>query len=429
MLQNYPLLSHFDSSPSTPASNQSNGRKRTRKTTRTTKANKSESDEETPRKAAKGKKKYPMDKSKIPQLTEPLSELTKDLEHIPIRDMLAWGNRSKEERDKDIGKVGRIPRPMNSFMLYRSAYSDRCKIWCAQNNHQVVSTVCGQSWALESPEIRRLYGEYAQIERDSHAKAYPDYRFTPAKATKKGRKRRKLSQVEEVEEEPSDLEDADLDYQPSAVKQGKSRARAPGPVSTFPVNLTPSREHRYYSNEGENGRERSTFQYSNPGKVAPLPLQQQDLTGQYFQSTTVSNAQGQDHVQDVIVRRTDAPGPQYGHHPPVVGLPGQKHYELLDGQLFESGNGPVAGAPLDLDPMLTQNNHYDNSSVGFVHDQNFVHGQVGYAFDDTLQSTGTLIEGHTDSDGHIWTVAQPKPGPSDGVQDFDLWWAEENVER
>lgn len=345
--------------------------------------------EETPRKAKKGAKQAPMDKSKIPKLSAPLSELTKDYDHIPVKDMKAHSTRSTEERLAEVDKKLRIPRPMNSFMLYRSAYTERCKIWCTQNNHQVVSTVCGASWALEPSHIKKLYADYAQVERENHAKAHPEYRFSPTKAATKGRKQKRTApEDEEDEEEPSDLDDPDFELRPSAVKEGKKRAKTPRSDSAFPVGRAPFEE---YSREGENGRHRSRFQYTNPGKVPPVPLGPHEHQGEYYQSMIVPNARGHHNVEDVLVRRTQAPSVQYAPAPPVVALPGANHYELLDGQSIESSSRPVMEAPLD--PLLSQYNaHYNDSSADLVHDPNFEGDFDQAALYAVAQSTAPLVE-------------------------------------
>ncbi|KAL6239059.1 hypothetical protein BDW75DRAFT_166013 [Aspergillus navahoensis] len=119
-------------------------------------------------------------------LAEPLSVLTKDMMHVPLKDMESHVNRPIEERLADTAKNdGKIPRPMNSFMLYRSAYANRVKEYFRQQNHQVVSSASGASWNMETPEIRAKYERLAVIEKRNHLKAYPGYKFTPAKDKKK----------------------------------------------------------------------------------------------------------------------------------------------------------------------------------------------------------------------------------------------------
>lgn len=126
-------------------------------------------------------------------VTEPLSELTKHINHIPLRDMHEWAHRTTEERLAEVRtKNGKIARPMNSFMLYRAAYAERTKFLCAQNNHQVVSRAAGQSWSKEPTKIRELYENLALIERDNHQKAHPNYKFAPNKTQTPPKKKRPL---------------------------------------------------------------------------------------------------------------------------------------------------------------------------------------------------------------------------------------------
>jgi hypothetical protein len=118
-------------------------------------------------------------------IDQPLSILTEGYE-IPVRDMEKWVNRPAEVRHQEAAKKnGYISRPMNSFMLYRSAYAERVKQFCKENNHQVVSQVTGASWPLEPDHVRKLYEKLALLERDNHQAAHPDYKFAPNKGGKK----------------------------------------------------------------------------------------------------------------------------------------------------------------------------------------------------------------------------------------------------
>lgn len=367
-----------------------------------------------------------MDKSKIPKLTAPLSELTEGFNHIPIKDMDAWARRPKEKRLTERGKGGKISRPMNSFILYRSAYAERCKVWCSQNNHQVVSTVCGQSWALEGPEVKKLYTDYAQLERENHAKAHPDYRFSPSKATTKGRKRKRPASEDDDDEEPSDLDDPSYDYRPSAAKQGKTRAKTPGSVATFPVS-----QRGGYNNEGDNGRERSTFQYNNPGKPPPLPIGAHDLQpGEYWRSTVVPHARGHQYVEDVLVHKTDAPSAQHGPAPSLSAVPGATHHDLLEGQSIESSGASILEPALD--PSLPEFNiDYNSSAPDFVPDPNFEDfGQAGFSYDNGQQSMAPLIEGYPatadtyEPDLDSWPL--PPTDPPDAMENYGSWMQQNN---
>ncbi|KAF4227566.1 hypothetical protein CNMCM8980_007235 [Aspergillus fumigatiaffinis] len=105
--------------------------------------------------------------------------------------MHSWVQRPDEERHQEVLKRhGRIPRPLNSFMLYRSAYADRAKLWTAHDNHQTVSVITGLSWNIETPQIRRMYKDLAKIEKRNHARAHPGYHFTVRKRRERSSARR-----------------------------------------------------------------------------------------------------------------------------------------------------------------------------------------------------------------------------------------------
>lgn len=81
-----------------------------------------------------------------------------------------------------------MPRPLNSFILYRSAYAERINEYvsitaqkgdCGGVNHQNVSRLAGESWRVEREEVRRLFEAYARVEKGEHAKAWPGYKYKP----------------------------------------------------------------------------------------------------------------------------------------------------------------------------------------------------------------------------------------------------------
>lgn len=189
------------------------------------------------------------DKNANPIITAPLSKLTERMVHIPIKDMEAWVNRTVEVRRREVAqKNGKIARPMNSFMLYRSAYAERTKKWCSQDNHQVVSRVSGQSWRKEPSEVREKYELLAVIERDNHQRAHPEYKFAPNKTQTPPRKKRQL-----------DEEDSDAD---------ESGYHAPSNASPVPHKIIKAPA----LNSGYNSRESTPF--DNQDSVLSAPYRQ-----------------------------------------------------------------------------------------------------------------------------------------------------------
>ncbi|TGZ76282.1 hypothetical protein EX30DRAFT_258356 [Ascodesmis nigricans] len=247
------------------------------------------------------------DKPGIPVLTAPLSELTVQYHHIPIRDMEQWAHRSAEVRWKEVEKrEGYVARPMNSFMLYRSAYAERTKFWCLQNNHQVVSSVSGASWPLEPPSIRDYYNELARIERINHQAAHPGYKFSPSKtpATKK----RKFARGKSASVEEDFLNDDTSSLTYGSMEQEPPRRCVSNPIQKSWMYLGSS------YNTAIGGPELSTFDYSNPGLDSPRHISPADLSGQYYQ-TTIQQRRTNQHpypavsppVEDVFLRPAQGP--------------------------------------------------------------------------------------------------------------------------
>lgn len=113
----------------------------------------------------------------------PISLLTDGMS-APIQDAMAVATRSPTTRRAEATRKGKTIRPMNSFMLYRKAYSDRIKQWSGDDSNQNVSRVAGASWKLESKVNRDYYQMCADIDFANHQKTFPDYKFAPRKTKK-----------------------------------------------------------------------------------------------------------------------------------------------------------------------------------------------------------------------------------------------------
>lgn len=307
--------------------------------------------EKTP-KAKKVKKEKVKAEKKMAKLERPLSELTKDWTHVPVVDIESYVNRSAEERRREVdeGKFpGKVKRPMNSFMLYRKAYQNRTKDWCLQNNHQVVSQVCGDSWPLEPESVKEQFSEWARIERQNHQNAHPGYKFSPAKpGAAKSTPKRKASR-EQVSEE-SDLED--FEWQSAHPRSSKKQRSTPVQEQTVPYPTTrpayqyPSRESSIEPNYG--GYNKSSYQASNPGKPIPPQYDQANLDpGQYYQQSIQSHPHIAG-VEDVIIRKTATPGVHS-----YLGLPGPDFDMMNPYPQYDGGQGPG----LRLDPSLMAQDH------------------------------------------------------------------------
>jgi hypothetical protein len=305
---------------------------------------------ESPRPKASPRTKKPKaaksDKPVTPKLTAPLSELTADLAHIPVKNMEQWVNRSVDTRRTEAEKRnGYITRPMNSFMLYRSAYAERAKVWCAQGNHQIVSSVAGESWPLEPPAIRDLYNEYAKIERINHQNAHPTYKFSPSKAAVPVRKRKGEWSDDE---EPSDIEDAE--WAPGSGRSRNRQTRRLEQSLSYPLNGVNGEffDHSFGPNGA--GMNKSSWEMKNEGRQMPMPMHN-DLYNQYYQTAAYpALSMGSNFADDLRLYRVGTPASSVqfsSNH--LLGLPGGNANDLMQQLHSQAGTSFDQG---QLDPML-----------------------------------------------------------------------------
>ena len=146
-------------------------------------------------------------------LDKPLSVMTKDWA-VPLGDTYAKVHRSAEQRRAEVNNKnnGKVPRPLNAFMLYRSAYTERVKEYTREDNCQITSQITGASWSMEPLEVKELYAKYAEIDKRNHQKAHPHYKFTPA-PKRPANKKRKDRDVDDCQ--AHSMERKDRDYEAS----------------------------------------------------------------------------------------------------------------------------------------------------------------------------------------------------------------------
>jgi hypothetical protein len=369
---------------------------------------------------------------KVAKLDKPLSELTKDFKHVEVQDIEAYVNRSAEERRKEVdeGKVpGKVKRPMNSFMLYRKAYQNRAKEWCLQNNHQVVSQVCGDSWPQEPDEIKDQYSEWARVERLNHQNAHPGYKFSP---TKPGTAKPKRKQSEDLSDE-SDL--SDFEWQGGSTRRSKKSRQSPRvdqPVAYPTTKSAYQYETRENSMEpNHDGYNMSSYQVTNPGRPLPLPYSQTDLrTGEYYQQTIQSNPSLLG-VQDVILRKAVAPGMHA-----YLGLPGGQEYDMMGTFTHYQYEVPPHGEQR-IDPSLLAQDQaiFDGQYVDSTQQIMYIGGsqngdhqwQPSYEHDPTMPFLDPLLtqDGSRIQDPHMDVLKGSQDGwqveTLDAGGEFDKW--------
>ncbi|CCD50391.1 similar to transcription factor HMG [Botrytis cinerea T4] len=314
-------------------------------------------------KMKKAKKEKVKAEKKVAKLDKPLSELTKDWKHVPVADIETYVNRSAEERRREVdeGKVpGKVKRPMNSFMLYRKAYQNRTKDWCLQNNHQVVSQVCGDSWPLEPDAVKEQFSEWARLERINHQNAHPGYKFSPTKPGAGKAAKRKMS--EDIASDDSDL--TDFDWQGGGQSKKRRNLRnQQRPMQQQPV-MYPTTRSAYHYSSREHSMEpsyanynKSAYQLANPGKQPPAQYNQAGMQpGEYYQQTIQSSPLVAG-VEDVIIKKTPAPGV----HSYQVSIPGGRDFDIMHPQPHYT---PSPQPDFRIDPSLMTQDHgqYENSN-------------------------------------------------------------------
>ena len=344
-----------------------------------------------PKKAPKAAK---AGKLKGPVIDQPLSELTKDYT-IPVKDMEAWVNRPAETRLEEAEKKnGHIARPMNSFMLYRSAYADRVKQFCRENNHQIVSQVSGTSWPLEPKEIREMYERYASTERDNHHMAHPDYKFAP----NKNGSARKRKDLEDSDDEGSEWGGSRRGGK--RVKREESRSHSSTPFEPRRVIRHPLDHYNP-----------SSYQINNPyGRVPTMP----GPDGYYQQQVT----QYDRNVEDVTFRPIENPFPTEQMSGPLIGLPNGNEQDLLRSQ--SRGAPPMDPQLLQYDPN-TQYVQYEPIDPVYgtqpAYEYGPTHAVPGYSYPRTVEyhpGLATLTDGR-----EVWTQ-QDQIG-SDFDDEFHNW--------
>ncbi|KAI9821993.1 MAG: hypothetical protein M1826_000605 [Phylliscum demangeonii] len=331
------------------------------------------------------------EKAKVPDITAPLSEITKDLHHIPVKDMEPLIHRSAEVRWKETAeRKGYVTRPMNSFMLYRSAYTERAKVWSLQNNHQVISALCGQSWALEPAEVRDKYIAWGLLEQNNHRKAHPGYKFKPTKANAKKRKKG----AGDDESAASDAETPDDDWDNTSGRtsrnRGVKRAHSGESDSTYGSSPAGLRARPY---QPRHDSFQSPYAAAYPARSVPNPADGQEFYDPQFAAGMYQNW-GNQYAAPAGLHRTETATSHQSEYPTVVGLPGANHRDLYS--QASSANTPAAADDHLVDPALLGNHQHGSSAAHLNQAPMAAYG--GMVPDQSLEDTTTAAYGDFDVD-------------------------------
>ncbi|KAI4285000.1 MAG: hypothetical protein L6R38_001015 [Xanthoria sp. 2 TBL-2021] len=407
---NYATTPYQFSSPPTPEISDHGERSRRTRNVRSAQPNGSPSLGDGSQASESPRPKRAIKKSKTDAVSEasikaPLSQLCLD---VPVVDVYSKVNRSIEERQEEARRDNKIKRPSNSFMLYRSAYGDRVKALYPQNNHQIISRICGASWKMETVDVTEQFKLYYEMEKENHAKAHPTYKFSPAKSSP-SRKRRGTADTSDEEEIGSELGDFDAEYRPRGGRRSRPiKTPRTGTPTSYPNHSSVNNYQPYmvpnmaYANQ-------STWQYSNPGKPMPIPMNG-SLDDRYWQTTIQQRGP---NVEDVFVHRLVEAQSQVPTSSALIGLPGGSHEELLG--VDSTANSPSP----QVDPLLLT---YDASLEGhagdFVNNQEFQDFDHQGLYDGGLQGSGQAGVQHYPSALDSWKE-EGNDGEFIGKNDFD----------
>ncbi|KAJ6171053.1 hypothetical protein N7470_000120 [Penicillium chermesinum] len=298
-----------------------------------------------PRERRRTAQRDPTKNSRSVPITGPLSEITKHMTDIPLKDMSTYVIRSKEERLKEARDKGKVPRPMNSFMLYRSSYAPRIKVFIGQTNHQEVSRAAGCGWKMEPIEIREMYEEFARTERDNHAATHPEYKFKPQKG-------------------PATTKVVGELTPPLSIGLGMDSG-SPGHWEDHELSLLGMHSRSRSFDVEHLSRTSSPFDYTEPPSSSYINSWGSPHPGTNMPTvhpSALHNSMGS-QVEDVSFRRTPAPSEmQYGITSSLTGLPGGTHHDLLQPPSTQSLHPPI-NETANLDPQMLS---YDSMSAGIA---------------------------------------------------------------
>ncbi|CAG8631608.1 12896_t:CDS:1 [Funneliformis caledonium] len=89
-----------------------------------------------------------------------------------------------------------IPRPLNSFLIYRRDYQARLSKE-AGRKLPIVSKKAGELWRCETDEVRNRYEKIADLAGEFHKILYPNYEYKPNKNKRKRSARPKMTEQDQ----------------------------------------------------------------------------------------------------------------------------------------------------------------------------------------------------------------------------------------
>lgn len=207
---------------------------------------------------------------------------------------------------------GKIPRPPNSWILYRA---DMSQALAAQNpgssrSQADISKIISDMWKSINPDLKAEYERRAELKKIQHAEKYPNYRYNPKSKAEKDREREEKRQLKAEGRLGAKRSRRRTSPVSSSAQDSPAIGNLPFPLSATSPAPIPSRY-------GLSGPSPPLSAANSPSPV-PLPpyyylqpeVAQQQFQTQYFLQEPSSNQPQPDHHR-VSSRRPRQDDPSY----------------------------------------------------------------------------------------------------------------------
>ncbi|CAO3693632.1 unnamed protein product [Rhizopus stolonifer] len=128
----------------------------------------------------------------------------RDLVELKTRTMLKPIGRVRRPRIRK-RDPNHIPRPVNSFLAYRTEMQAIIRNYCPLANHREISKIVAKWWHDSTNEEKQVFKDKAEMAKSIHAQMYPDYKFNPKKKKINHSKKSSNEKPQETKTEPVDM--------------------------------------------------------------------------------------------------------------------------------------------------------------------------------------------------------------------------------
>lgn len=141
-----------------------------------------------------------------------------------------------------------VPRPANSFILFRSAFIRNQHVTASvETNHSTLSAIIGRTWKGLSKKEKAFWNHKAKMALEEHRRKFPEYTFRPLHNKSKAATKRKVREVgpkdtvrcQKIAEllnqglKGKELEDAVAEFDRNRVPEIVTRFEAPITAGSF----------------------------------------------------------------------------------------------------------------------------------------------------------------------------------------------------